>query len=291
MSLDWDGPVRAGPSRPLGHSSALGEKVCCLRGGEPMESIGPTRCRDKKVTSSVVNESARSLVLEELKMLRRRGGAVTVEAMGLAPTICALLGAGDPRLAFTRLQHQIMSGAGERSITAAAISLGFLSEGATHLARLTDGEGLLHVNQRQVRRYSDEGLAALAAVIATNGTVEAVPELVLDLVQEQVGIALAVSAQWPSIVEMQEPIVELLCAQQRTSVATVWIRSAIGERELTRTETAIRVPRDDRETSITARWPGEMWPKFTVRLHGGASPRATETIGNRVMMRLWEAGQ
>lgn len=220
--------------------------------------------------------------------MRKRGGAATVDAMGLAPTICALLGAGDPLLAFTRLQHHLLDEAHERSITAAAASLGFLSDGGTHLDRLTEAESLLHVNQRQVRRYSDEGLLELAALITTNWTIEAVPEFIADVIEEPTGIALALQADHPAVIEMGEPLVELLSGAERTTLPVTWNRVEDGERVRIRSGMPVRLTYDALETSLTVQWRGEVWPKFTVRLHGGASPNAVESLGNRLMLRLWE---
>lgn len=262
-----------------------------LRGGGIIESIGTTRRRDKKVTSTVNDDSARTLVLDELKQLRKRGSAVTVDAMGLAPTICTLLGAGDPLLAFTRLQHHLLDEAHERSITAAAASLGFLSEGNTHLARLTEAEALLHVNQRQVRRYSDEGLLQLAALITTNWTIEVVPELTVDVIAEPAGVMLALHAHHPSVVAMRDPVVELLSESERVALPIAWSRADAEEQVQLRGSMPVRVAYDAQETSLTVQWRGEVWPKFTVRLHGGASPSTVESLGNRLMLRLWEAAE
>ena len=119
-------------------------------------------------------DSGRTLVLDELKLLRKRSGAVTVDALSLAPTVCALLGGGDPLLPYTRLQHHLLDEAHERSIKAAAASLGFSSSDDIHLNRLTDAGEMLAVDQRQARRLSDEGLETLATLIATNWTIETV---------------------------------------------------------------------------------------------------------------------
>lgn len=262
-----------------------------LRGDELIEAIGAPSRRDKKVTSSVDNESTRSAVMKELKQLRRREGAATVDAMGLAPTICMLLGGGDPRLAFTRLQHHILDAMDSRAITAAAVSLGFLSDGTTHLARLTDGESFLHVNQRQVRRYSDEGLGELAALIATNWTVEAVPELSIDLIGQQANIAIFIAAHRPLVVEMSDPVVEVVAGSERMSAAIAWTRTAVSGRASMHPREPVHVPRSTQETSLIVQWRGEMWPKFSVRLHPDVSPNSIESLGNRVMVRLWSAAE
>lgn len=241
------------------------------------------------MTSFVTDSSARALVLDELKRLRKRSGAVTVDALSLTPTVCALLGGGDPYLAFTRLQQHLLDESHERSVKAAAASLGFFSDADTHLDRLTEAGVMLSVDQRQARRLSDEGLEALATLITTNWTVEAVPELVIDVIAERNGLALALSAHHPATVAMREPAVEFLSAQIRTTLPVAWSVTGNTEQMQLRAGMPVRVTYDAIETSLTVVWRGEVWPKFTVRLHGGASPLSVETLGNRLMMRLWAA--
>ncbi|GAB2513171.1 hypothetical protein [Paramicrobacterium agarici] len=237
----------------------------------------------------MTDDTARTLVLEELKRLRKRSGAVTVDALSLAPTIGAVLGGGDPYLAFTRLQQHLLDESHERTIKAAAASLGFSSDADTHLDRLTEAGVMLSVDQRQARRLSDEGLESLATLITTNWTIEAVPELVVDVIAERDGLALALSAHHPATVAMREPTVELLSAQTRTTLPMSWSVTESVEQMQLRAGMPVRVTYDALETSLTVVWRGEVWPKFTVRLHGGASPLSVETLGNRLMMRLWSA--
>lgn len=62
--------------------------------------------------------------------------------MTALPTVVALLGDGDPLLAFTQLQDRILQTIGQADdslpIQAAAYSLGLASDSDTHLGRLTD---------------------------------------------------------------------------------------------------------------------------------------------------------
>ena len=235
------------------------------------------------------DDSIRALVLDELKRLRKRSGAVTVDALSLAPTLCELLGAGDPFLAYTRLSHHLLDGSDERSITAAAASLGFSSDGDTHLHRLTEAGQQLSVDQRQARRLSDEGLEALARLIATNWTIEAVPEFTAILIAERDGVTVAFHAHHPAVAVMREPVVEVLSGDERIVRPLSWSVSEDGARIRLRCGMPLGLAYDERETSLAVQWRGELWPKFTVRLVGGASPDSVETLGNRLMLRLWAA--
>lgn len=178
-----------------------------LLGPGIIEAIDTPPCRDKKVTR--VGAAAAEQVLAELRALRKRSGAVTVDAVAAMPALTRLLGAGDPALAYTRLQHHLLEEAHERSIQAAAASLGFSSAASTHLGRLEDAGQVLAVDQRHARRLSDDGLQAIAALITSNWLVEAVPSLSLAVIAEPAAVRLLLHAEWPTVVEMQQPHISL----------------------------------------------------------------------------------
>jgi hypothetical protein len=153
---------------------------------------------------------ARAAVLAELRHLRKRSEGVTVDALAATPTITHLLGAGDAQLAFTRLQHHLIDEAHERTIKAAAAALGLSSGSNTVLGRLEDGARDLSVDQRHVRRLSDQGLEALASFITSSWLVEAVPELTLYLVLGRQEVDLAVTTTRPEIIAMRPPAIEVI---------------------------------------------------------------------------------
>lgn len=216
---------------------------------------------------------------------------MTIDALTLAPTICTLLGGGDAALAYARLQQHLIESSHERSIKAVSASLGFSSDGYTHLDRLTDAGEMLSVDQRHARRLSDEGLVMLARLITTNWTIEATPELVVDVIAEHTGVAIMLQGSHPASVTMRVPLATVYLADERTSLPLQWT-SAQSEDDDTvqlRLSMPIRLTYDGQETSLTVQWFGEIWPKLSVRLHGGASPDAVETLGNRLLLRLWSA--
>lgn len=251
-----------------------------------IEASGVGRCRDKKVTC--VGNAAVEQVLAELRALRKRSGGVTVEAVATKPTLTRLLGAGDPSLAYTRLQHHLLGDAHERSIKAAAASLGFSSAADTHLGRLEDAGQALSVDQRQARRLSDEGLRAIAARVASSWLVEAVPSLSLAVIAEPLTVRLLLRAEWPAIIEMERPVVSLYVgAGEPRMVPAEWQRRQKGDRAVLSTLSPLSIPRSPDETSVGVTWRGEVWPKFACRLHGTHSDISVESLANRLMIRLW----
>jgi hypothetical protein len=231
-------------------------------------------------------QSVEELVLKELRALRKDGAGVRVETLARARTICQLLGAGDPYLAYTRLQHALLDSSLDRTIQAAAASLGFASEGSTHLDRLVDAGGDLHLEQRQVRRLSDQGLDAIARLVATNWAVESVPELTAIVASTPDGFELHLATSQPLVVDMSIPTMEILTGTERLSPTLEWTTRETSEREQSALREPIRVVRTIVETSVVIVWRGEIWPKFTTMWHGTHQDVAAEALGNKLVLRL-----
>ena len=89
-------------------------------------------------TASLLEQRVRA----ELLTARKSSEGLSPNSMARCPTLTALLGDGDPRVAFTQLQTRILETIDQDDdvtpILAASYSLGFASKGATHLDRLTD---------------------------------------------------------------------------------------------------------------------------------------------------------
>lgn len=237
-----------------------------------------------------MSSPATAHVLGELRALRRRSAAVTVDAVATMPTLTRLLGAGDPALAYTRLQHHLLDDAHERVIKAAAASLGFSSGADTHLGRLEDAGQDLSIDQRHARRLSDEGLEMLAALITSSWLVEAVPSLSLTVIAEPDQVSLLVTGEWPSIIEMNEPRLTVYegSGEPRT-VSTGWRHGERGDVAVVSAVSPLSIQRTHQETSVAVTWRGETWPKFACHLSGIHADVTVETLGNRLMVRLWGA--
>ncbi|NEM90905.1 hypothetical protein [Galbitalea soli] len=226
-------------------------------------------------------------VLDDLKMLRKFSNGVTVHTLAEASTICRLLGEGDPYVAYTRLQHALLDATSDRTVRAAAASLGLTSEGQSHLDRLEDaGAELGGIDQRQARRLSDRGLAVIAKLIATNWTVEAVPELTALVSTTPEVCQIIITTQKPSVIYMSEPEIELWVGSGRRSADTTWEYVDRGGTEIARPHLPLEVPNGGVETSATIVWRGELWPKYTVRWVDVAKGVASETLGNKLMLRF-----
>jgi hypothetical protein len=235
---------------------------------------------------------SRELVLGELKALRKLTNGASVAGVSSSPTICRLLGNGDPLVAWSRLQHLALDTPWSRDVEAACYSLGFASNATTHLARLEEFAAAFYVDQRQARRYSDRGLLQLAQVITTNWVLDAVPSLDIVLTPcSPSEVVMYARASTPEVVGMQLPRLEVIRdnGEQRLDVEYVEEpgEQAIGYRFAQPITVEVIG-----ETSIVIRWSGELWPKFSVQI-SGTWPTFTpivETLGAKAMVRLIPTG-
>lgn len=226
-------------------------------------------------------------VLEDLKVLRKSPNGITVHALAEASTISLLLGAGDPYVAYTRLQHLLLDATSDRTVRAAAASLGLTSEGQSHLDRLEDaGTELGGIDQRQARRLSDRGLQVIAKLIATNWAVEAVPALTATVAATPEGFRIVVATQRPVVVEMSDPEIEVWVGEDRIAADVSWVHEDDGAAVSARTQRPLVISSNGAETSVVIIWRGELWPKFVVRWIGVSDTLTSETLGNKLMLRL-----
>ena len=225
-------------------------------------------------------------VLRELTALRKNRSGVTVHTIASARTICRLLGSGDPFLAYSRLQHALLDATADRTVRATAASLGFSSDGETHLDRLEDaGAGLGGIDQRQARRLSDAGLKIIAKLIATNWVVEAVPVLTFLVSANISTFEIVLTTEKPSVIEMSEPDIEIWVGDKKESPSLEWVQSHQNGVDVATIRRAISVPRSGAETSVVIVWRGELWPKFTLNA-AELSNLTVESLGNKIMVRL-----
>jgi hypothetical protein len=233
--------------------------------------------------------SLQDTVLAELRLLRKETRGVTVETIARARAICRLLGSGDPLVAYTRLQHALLDATLDRTVKAAAASLGFSSSAATHLDRLVEAGEDLELDQRQVRRLSDQGLVTLAQLISTNWTLEAVPELTVIVTATEAAFELLVMTVRPLVVEMSVPTIEVLIGPDMLEAEVKWASRQGDGREQGALSVPVSIQRAELETSVVVVWRGELWPKFTTVWHGPHVSPSSETLGNKLMLRLTDA--
>lgn len=243
-------------------------------------------CRDMKVTRGDEKPSLEERVLAELLMLRKLTRGVTVDSLARADTICQLLGSGDPYVAYTRLTHEVLESDLDVAIQAAAASLGFSSEAESHLQRLDEFGARVHLEQRQVRRYSDTGIRVLARLIATNWPTETVPQLSVIVHRGASGWEVHLATRCLLVVEMRTPSVEVLIGSRRSRPMLRWRRADAGTWRRAHTNDPIQIAKSIEETSIVFVWHGELWPKFSVGWNVHGPPVASESLGNKLMLRL-----
>lgn len=229
----------------------------------------------------------------ELLTARKRPAGLSPTGMAALPTVVALLGEGDPSVAFTQLQDRLLQVIDQDDdvlpIQAAAYSLGFASARFTHLARLNNFGADYGFEARQARRHSDTGLQRIAHLICSTWTVQLTPTCHIWLNGQSDGILeLRVSKTWPWFIDMRPIRFDTLDSDNQwtpwqpalrftkppdpsTDPTPLWLRSHLEQPLRLRPVLSIRL-----------RWPGEVWPQFTTTtadLPPGVSLKIT-TLGN-----------
>lgn len=212
----------------------------------------------------------------EFLAARKRPAGLSPHVMAQCPTLCALLGNGDPEVAHVELCHKVFeileAEDDTLAIEAACYSLGLASDAATHLAWLEEFGAKHFVDQRQARRYSDRGLAQLARLVATHWTTQTVPEASLICVgsaPNKIGVMVHLKHQ--HFIDMQAPKLGVWPASKDEVeyVDPVWkeLSSADGlwaEAQLLEPY----VVDVSEELTVRLVWRGETWPTFIVALSG-----------------------
>ncbi len=227
-------------------------------------------------------------VHEELRALRKTRGGVNVESIAHAQTICQLLGAGDPYVAFSRLRHQILESDFGPSIMAAAASLGLTVERDNLLDRLQAFGNENYLEQRQVRRYSDRGLDELSRMIVTNWPTETVPQFDLIVVLSSNLCELHMWTKCLNAVEMKTVQCLVLQGEGLTDTELEWDTEVDEVWSRTRLAQPVLVQLTSETTSIAIVWKGELWPKFSATVLGSIPRICYESLGNKLMVRIVE---
>jgi hypothetical protein len=224
-------------------------------------------------------------VRAELVRLRKQRHGLTVESLAQAHTICALLGAGDPYVAHSRLVHEILESDLDISIQAVAASIGLSSDEDSHLKRLDEFGASVHLDQRQVRRHSDRGLLTLARLIATNWPTETVPRLTAVVGYRQQAWDLVFLTERLQSVSMSPPQVEVWSGPVRDQPNLCWHNYSSGLWDRAHSETWTLID-TEQETSVSMVWRGELWPKWNVEWNCPGPVASSESVGNKLMLRL-----
>lgn len=225
--------------------------------------------------------------------MRKHADGVTVAALARTEAIRQVLGGGDPRIAYNMLKHILLDSSDDLAVSAASYSLGFASDGGTHLDRLTDFGQDYGYDQRQARRYSDRGVLAVARQIGSEWVVEASPTLRAVILRWDADlIEMVVQTERHDFVEMREPIVEIVGPDgARTTISCTW-EPATGSRGLVRraTHLCISTPSKNTSAGISTLWTGEIWPRFEVLVAQDdaghtRTPLKIETLAARLQVR------
>lgn len=227
-------------------------------------------------------------VHDELRALRKVRRGVNIESIAIAPTICQLLGAGDPYVAFARLRHQILGSDFGPSIMAAAASLGLTVERDNLLDRLQAYGDENFLEQRQVRRYSDRGLEELSRMIVTNWPTETVPQLDLLMGFSSDVFELQIWTKCLNAVEMKPVRCQILRGESQVDPELQWDTDSDEVWSRSRLVHPIVISLTPEPTSIAMVWKGELWPKFSATILGPLPRVCYESLGNKLMVRIVE---
>lgn len=253
----------------------------------------------------------------ELLAVRKRPAGLSPTGMAALPTVVALLGDGDPLVAFTQLQDHILRTIADADdslpIQAAAYSLGLASTSSTHLGRLTDFGAEYGFEARQARRHSDVGLQRLAHLIASSWTVQTTPQCRITLTGQPGGyLTLVVQCTWPWFVDMHPLAISQMCTDGRWTFwqpqpaftppadpiaqpGVVWLSSQLTQPLRLRrvTSAACASPGVARGTAhqvraIRLHWRGEIWPQFVTTMTDlpPSQPLSVTTLGNTWILSL-----
>lgn len=232
---------------------------------------------------------AKARVLAELLATRKSREGLTVASLTSSPTMCRLLGNGDPLLAYNRFKQRALKhlrSTESLAVEAALASLGLTALGSTHLARLDEFGSDRGYEQRQVRRHSDQGVRVLAHLIATNWVGASSPVLSLMLwpsADRDRSATARIEAHWPVDLSMRAVEVQLASG----AVPTLHQLSGAAESDgwLIEALAPLSLGVHDLESGVKVSWPGEIWPRFAVRLVGAWDHvLAIDALGNSLVI-------
>ena len=226
-------------------------------------------------------------VHDELLTMRKHRDGVTIGNLAHTTAILEVLGAGDPRLAYNQLKHVLLSLDQDLAVTAAGYSLGYASDYDSHLGRLDDFGRDYTYDQRQARRYSDKGIEQIARHISSEWMLEASPTLTIEVVKANDEVLeLVIRSERLAIVEMRDPVVEMVSSTgKRESFPVDW-RPLAGEAGALRQEASVRTDQlRQPDVAVSVLWTGEAWPLFHLAvlrgLDGASLPLDLMTFGAR----------
>lgn len=229
-------------------------------------------------------------VLAELRRLRKLEYGLTVTTLAQCPTICMLLGNGDPASAYAVLSAAAIQEDWSKPLEAAFYSLALSSKRPTHLARLEEFAAEWYIDQRHARRYSDDGLIVMAKLIATNWAVSSAPRLnaIVAVHDDRDALAVFLRCEYSSLIRMRRPQVARKINNETARSLDLALDETANDTGsiVLKTRTPMTLPRAS-EVSLTIIWRGELWPKFATEL---AQPSIAgnliiESLGNKLMLR------
>lgn len=205
-------------------------------------------------------------IANELRLLRRLPGPLDDAKLVHAPHILKGLGGGDTAIALNRLllirnRHQT-----DRDVVAALATIGYGADGDTVLDRLSAYGVDRYVDARTVRRWSDAGIAKLAALILTDAPWFD-PQIELKLDADEQRVVLAVRFQVPSALGMRLPTLEV----EATAITMALTKVAADDDGTRYTAEPVTVDYHRDRVEAFLRWRGEIVPIYV--LESSSTPK------------------
>jgi len=238
---------------------------------------------DEPLTFSPRRAELIAQVKAELLAARKRASGLSPAQIAASPTICALLGNGNPGIASVQLReglHDIHDGNATpnnlMALEAACFSLGLFTTEPTHLARLEQFATKYYLDQRQARRYSDRGIDQLAQMIATVWLPRAAPRVELTILPDktQHHVVLAIQLHRPAHTDMEPPQLSIWQGGAVTLKPEdfVWTTETGQDDnwQLSTLDQPNIIPLTG-QTTIHLAWYGDNWPSFLVSVPALAS--------------------
>ncbi len=228
-------------------------------------------------------------IRRELLAARKAAHGLTLSTMTASPVLCAVLGDGNPAVALNALKVALLRDHdGSLAISAAAASLGFASTEPTHLGRLDDFGLDYGLDQRQVRRYSDRGVASLASMISRHWAAETVPRL--DIVLSRPSDDhwhMHARAATLVYVEMREITLVVVKEDREADVDLQWRERSREHWRYLELQDEVTIPVSS-IVVLVFQWKGEIWPKFRSSALGTGFAQifSHESVGNKLQIEL-----
>jgi hypothetical protein len=200
-------------------------------------------------------------IVDELQRVRK-GEGLNLATMAACPTLCRLLGQGDPVLAIQTLTANLKAYGADRDIEAALAALGMTIRRATLLDRLSEFGEAFQVDQRTVRRWADSGMSKLA-VLAVKTWIIRPPRLEIRTRLQGTGAVLLLRRRVPINYQMaDDPTIVVHYEGESYRESLPFGEPTVDDNVEVRTTNLGMQLNTNVPIQVEIQWMGEVWPEF-----------------------------